>query len=87
MDQKLSKAAYHQLIENAYPTFVITLNQKCFTRCVKIESKPAEPFKLPSFELPIGKRDGPPEAPPLTVGSRLTAKEEECIGNCAGSYV
>lgn len=49
MDQKLTKVAYHQLIENAYPTFVITLNQKCFTRCVKIESKPAESLKLPAL--------------------------------------
>lgn len=37
MDQKISKATYYQHIENAYPTYVIGLNHKCFTRCIKID--------------------------------------------------
>ncbi len=36
MDQKLSKASFNQLVEQAYPTYLLNLNKTCFTRCVKI---------------------------------------------------
>lgn len=42
MDAKLSKEQFSQLIEQAYPTYVITLNQKCFTRCVRFDSTKVE---------------------------------------------
>lgn len=40
MDQKLSQFAYNNLVEQAYPTLVLKLNQTCFKRCVSLGSSP-----------------------------------------------
>ena len=34
MDQKLSKGQFNQIVENAYPSYVLKLNSICFKRCV-----------------------------------------------------
>ena len=34
MDQQLSPHQFRQLVDSAYPTYLIDLNQKCFTTCV-----------------------------------------------------
>ena len=36
MDKQLSPQEFQTLLGQAYPTYFIELNQKCFTRCVRI---------------------------------------------------
>jgi hypothetical protein len=36
MDKQLSPQEFQTLLGQAYPTYFIDLNQKCFTRCVRI---------------------------------------------------
>jgi len=58
MDKQLSPEAFNQLIEQAYPTYFLDLNQKCFTRCVRIplggSKKPPQPED--SEPVPLTKK-------------------------------
>ena len=55
MDKQLSPQEFQTLLSQAYPTYFIELNQKCFTRCVRI---PIGHAKTPESDLSISQKLG-----------------------------
>jgi hypothetical protein len=39
MDLNISKDSFNQMIQNAYPTYLLKLSQICFSRCAKREGE------------------------------------------------
>jgi hypothetical protein len=55
MDKQLSPQEFQTLLGQAYPTYFIDLNQKCFTRCVRI---PIGHAKTPDSDLSLSQKIG-----------------------------
>ena len=85
MDKKLSKQAFDDLVEAAYPTYVVDLNQKCFTKCVRpgqVQSRGTiEIVKEKIGEIVVGNAEEG-----FKTGAELSVEESECIGKCASTY-
>lgn len=46
MDVKLSKPQFDSIVEGAYPTYLLKVNEQCFTRCVKFNPSDYKPKPL-----------------------------------------
>ena len=58
MDKQLSPQEFQTLLGQAYPTYFIDLNQKCFTRCVRIPIGGNPHAKTPDPDLSLSQKLG-----------------------------